>query len=176
MSNIIVQTLSADETKAKLFIENQAFDCALGPNGVTVEKKEGDGKTPVGTYALRYLFYRSDRLPKPETGLEARELTPDLGWSDDAGASDYNCLVTLPYAGSHEKMMRDDDIYDLVAVIGYNDNPPVAGKGSAIFMHVARPGLAPTAGCIALMKDDLLQVLKHCDAESTITILPPPKG
>ena len=173
--NIIVQTFSEEDTRGLLICGEERFDCALGRTGVTIDKKEGDGKTPVGTYPLRYAFYRADRMGRPDTGLETVELTPETGWCEDPSHPDYNSRVTLPHAGAVDRMTREDHLYDITVVIGYNDDPPATGKGSAIFMHLAREGLSPTAGCVALAEDDLRKVLKKVGKNSTITILPPPK-
>jgi L,D-peptidoglycan transpeptidase YkuD (ErfK/YbiS/YcfS/YnhG family) len=172
--NIIVQTKSFEATTGVLIAGGQRYDCTLGRAGVTIDKAEGDGKTPIGTYPLRQLIYRADRLPKPETQLPVEILTPETGWCEDPSHPDYNTKVILPHASVTDRMTRDDHLYDLTVVIGYNDNPPEAGKGSAIFMHLAREDFSPTAGCVGLKQNDLLEVLKLCDSSSHITILPPP--
>jgi L,D-peptidoglycan transpeptidase YkuD (ErfK/YbiS/YcfS/YnhG family) len=172
--NIIVQTRSFDAATGILIAGPNRFDCTLGRAGVTVDKAEGDGKTPVGTYPLRQLIYRADRLALPETGLPVEALTPETGWCEDPSHPDYNKKITLPHPSVHDRMTRDDNLYDLTVVIGYNDDPPQPGRGSAIFMHLARPDFSPTAGCVGLRQEDLLKVLKLCDAGSSITILPPP--
>lgn len=147
------------------------YRCALGKGGIRSDKREGDGATPSGTFALRRLFYRADRIAHPATALPAQALTPNDGWCDDPAHPDYNKFVTLPFAGRHEKLWRDDALYDAICVIGYNDAPIRAGLGSAIFLHVAAPNYAPTEGCVALAPDDLIAVLAQCDADSTIAIL-----
>ncbi|WP_420402919.1 L,D-transpeptidase family protein [Nisaea sp.] len=147
--------------------------CAIGKGGVRADKREGDGATPVGRFPLRRTFYRKDRLAPPLGSKTPIEITADLGWSDDpADAANYNRLVTLPYAGSHERLMREDAVYDVVVELGYNDDPPVPGRGSAIFMHVARPDYSGTEGCVALALPDLLSVLQQCGGEGTIVVPP----
>jgi L,D-peptidoglycan transpeptidase YkuD (ErfK/YbiS/YcfS/YnhG family) len=133
----------------------------LGRSGVSATKQEGDGATPVGSFLLRSVFYRPDRLETPVTGLPIWALTQSDGWCDDPTHADYNRQVRLPFAASHERMWREDHLYDLGAVLGHNDDPVVAGQGSAIFLHVAKPDYAPTEGCVALALDDLLTVLKQ---------------
>jgi L,D-peptidoglycan transpeptidase YkuD (ErfK/YbiS/YcfS/YnhG family) len=172
--NIIVQTSSFTATTGVLIAGGKRFDCTLGRAGVTIDKREGDGKTPVGTYPLRYLLYRADRLEKPETSLPCEILAADTGWCEDPSHADYNKQVKLPHSSVVDRMTRDDHLYDLTVVIGYNDEPVAAGRGSAIFMHLAREDRSPTAGCVGLKKDDLIEVLKLCDSSSFITILPPP--
>ncbi|MEX2618524.1 MAG: L,D-transpeptidase family protein [Alphaproteobacteria bacterium] len=147
--------------------------CALGRSGIRDAKTEGDGATPRGCYALRRVLYRADRLPPPETGLALAAIAPQDGWCDAPDDPAYNRPVTLPYPASAESLWRDDGLYDVVVVLGHNDDPPVAGKGSAIFMHVARPGYAPTEGCVALAIDDLLDVLRRCGPGDRVCISAP---
>lgn len=173
--NIVVRTKSLTATTGTLEAGGKIFDCTLGRAGVIrpEEKKEGDGKTPLGTYPLRQLIYRADRVPKPETGLQTEILTPATGWCEDPAHPDYNKKITLPHSAVHDRMTREDHLYDYTVVIGYNDTPVVAGKGSAIFLHLARPDFGPTAGCVGLRAEDMLAVLKLCDNSSKIEILPP---
>lgn len=98
---------------------------------------------------MRRVFFRPDRLAPPETRLPVQHLTPQMGWCDDPASPDYNTAVALPFAARHETLWREDALYDLVVVLGYNDAPPVAGLGSAIFLHLARPDYSPTEGCVA---------------------------
>jgi len=147
--------------------------CALGRAGIQQNKREGDGATPAGRFHLRQIFYRADRVVPPVSGLPTRALTPEDGWCDDPSCADYNRLVRLPHAGSHERLWRDDALYDLIAVIGYNDAPPIRGLGSAIFLHVAAPDFAPTEGCVAVTLADLQPVLAACDAAAGIRIVAP---
>lgn len=145
--------------------------CALGRSGVGAAKREGDGATPVGCWALRRVLYRPDRLAAPATALDCAPLAEDDGWCDDPGHGDYNRPVRLPHPASCERMWRDDELYDLVVVLGHNDDPPVPGLGSAIFLHVAKPGWQPTEGCIALELPDLLRLLAVCRPGDTLRVL-----
>ena len=147
--------------------------CALGRDGVRADKREGDGATPVGLFPLRAVYFRPDRLGQPRSGLPTLALGPNDGWCDDPANIAYNRFVRLPHPGSHERLWRDDRLYDLLAVIGYNDAPPVRGLGSAIFLHVAAADFAPTEGCVALAPDALAEILAACDPASTIRITPP---
>lgn len=139
-----------------------AVRAALGRGGVRTDKREGDGATPVGCFALRRVLYRPDRLSAPATALPVAALEPDDGWCDDPGHPAYNRPVRRPFPVSHEAMWRDDGLYDVVVVLGHNDDPVVPGAGSAVFLHVARPDYAPTAGCVALALADLLRLLADC--------------
>jgi L,D-peptidoglycan transpeptidase YkuD (ErfK/YbiS/YcfS/YnhG family) len=155
----------------RLEFNGRTYKCVLGSGGVSIDKKEGDGKTPVGTFPLRLVYYRPDKAEGIKTGLPTKALDQSMGWSDDVNKPEYNREVKLPYEGSYESLWHpEDDTYDVIIVVGYNDDPPVAGKGSAIFTHVARPALTPTDGCVALSKPDLLEVLSSCNPDTTISI------
>ncbi len=157
-----------------LEIDGGQYRCSIGKNGITDAKVEGDGCTPSGTYPLRAVFYGEDKIKAPiKTGLPVYKIHKYDGWCDDPSSNQYNQHVNLNNFDtrlSHEKLYREDDLYDIVVIIGYNDNPPVKGKGSAIFLHVAREGYAGTAGCVGLKKQDLMHVLSLLDKKSTITI------
>ncbi len=157
------------------FVEwaEQRVRCALGRSGVALNKREGDGATPAGRFALREVMYRADRLEPPPPPLPCRPIAPDMGWSDDPTDAAYNTLVFRPHAGGHEELWRDDAAYDIIVVLGYNDRATKPGLGSAIFMHVAKPGYPPTEGCVALARNDLLALLADCEAETFVTINPP---
>lgn len=146
--------------------------CALGKGGVlpAAEKREGDGASPAGIWPVRRVWYRPDKGPAPETGIPAIALRPEDGWCDAPGDARYNKWVPLPCPARHERLWRADGLYDLIVELGYNDDPPVAGKGSAIFLHVARPGYLPTEGCVALAEGDLRAVLKRLQGGSVIEI------
>ncbi len=154
----------------RLLCHGRAYRCAIGRGGIAAEKREGDGVTPVGTYPLRRVYYRADRLRPPRTGLDVTALAPADGWSDAPDDLLYNTFVQHPHAHSAERLWRDDRLYDLIVVIGYNDDPVTPGKGSAIFMHVAKPDYAPTEGCVALSEPDLIAVLSECGGDSRIVI------
>jgi L,D-peptidoglycan transpeptidase YkuD (ErfK/YbiS/YcfS/YnhG family) len=156
--------------------QGRKYRCALGKGGIRNSKTEGDGATPVGRFPLRRVLWRADRLKiAPATALPLASIQATDGWCDDPAHPDYNRPVTLPHPASHEVMTRDDHVYDVVVILGYNDDPPVLGAGSAIFMHVAREGYAPTEGCVALALEDLLEVLSTVGPETFIQI-PPRRG
>jgi L,D-peptidoglycan transpeptidase YkuD (ErfK/YbiS/YcfS/YnhG family) len=153
---------------------NERHRCALGRAGVVADKREGDGGTPAGRFRLRRVLYRADRMPRPVSGLPVAVIAPDDGWCDDPESPDYNRQVRLPIEASAEEMWRHDALYDLVVVIGHNDDPPVSGLGSAIFLHVAPPGDAPTAGCVGLPVDVLRRLVAGLDDDSEIEIFAKP--
>jgi L,D-peptidoglycan transpeptidase YkuD (ErfK/YbiS/YcfS/YnhG family) len=140
--------------------EGRRYRAALGRGGVRVEKMEGDAATPAGLLALRRVLYRADRLQRPRAAVPLLPLAPHDGWCDDPADRAYNQPVRLPYGARHEELWRSDAVYDVIGVLGWNDDPVVRGRGSAIFLHVARPDYAPTEGCIALALPDLLALLE----------------
>lgn len=167
----IVVEVSEDPTQARLIVGDLICRCAIGAGGATLDKREGDQRTPLGTWALRRVFYRPDRMTAPLTRQSVVEIDPSMGWSDDPNdPAWYNRLVTLPYMGSHETLWREDGLYDIVVELGYNDDPPVPGLGSAIFMHIARPDYGPTQGCVALRLDDLRNLLGSLEVDASMTI------
>jgi L,D-peptidoglycan transpeptidase YkuD (ErfK/YbiS/YcfS/YnhG family) len=152
---------------------NRLYRCALGRGGLKANKREGDGATPIGQFFVRELLYRRDRIAIPTTGLVARVIQPDFGWSDDPADPAYNREVHRPHQYGHESLFREDNLYDLIVPLGYNDNPPVTGLGSAIFLHVARDGYTPTEGCVALALVDLLRVLIDLKVGDSVVINSP---
>jgi len=145
--------------------QGRTYRCAVGRHGIAAPgtKREGDGKTPTGTFTLRCLYYRADKpgAEQIHTALPATALSRSDGWCDAPADPHYNTLVRLPFSASHETLWHEqDDLYDLMVPLGYNDDPVVPGLGSAIFFHVARPGYLPTAGCVAVAKADFLEILK----------------
>jgi L,D-peptidoglycan transpeptidase YkuD (ErfK/YbiS/YcfS/YnhG family) len=157
-------TVSVDN---RLTWQDRTYRCALGRSGLGAEKIEGDGLTPVGCFDLRRVLYRPDRIAnygvaKPETRLPICPLSPNDGWCDNPDHQLYNQPITRPFGPSHEALWRDDALYDIIVIMGYNDDPPVPGAGSAIFLHIAHPGYGPTEGCVTLAVADLLEVLASC--------------
>ncbi len=149
---------------------DRIFRCALGRGGLSDAKREGDGATPIGDWPLRRLLYRPDRLPLPATGLPAVPIGPADGWCDAPDDRNYNLPVTLPYPASAETLWREDAVYDLIVPLGYNDGPIRPGRGSAIFLHLARAGYPPTEGCVALALPDLLAYLAAATAASRVIV------
>lgn len=146
--------------------------CALGRGGMRRDKREGDGATPVGRFPLGVVYFRSDRLAPPATSLPLAAIDPGLGWCDDPHDKAYNRPVRLPHPARHERMWRNDRLYDLLVVIGYNRESIMPGAGSAIFLHVAKPDYTPTEGCVALALVDLQALLRRCRPGDCIRIEP----
>jgi L,D-peptidoglycan transpeptidase YkuD (ErfK/YbiS/YcfS/YnhG family) len=172
--SIVKVRASKGATNGTLHFKGREYQCVLGRSGIVHPKVEGDGGTPSGMFPLREVRYRADRVPQPKTGLLTIKTNPTDGWCDAPADPAYNRLVRMPYQSDAEVMWRDDNVYDVLAVIGYNDAPPIRGAGSAIFLHVARADvdgtLLPTAGCIAMKENDLLAVLAGCKLGIVIDI------
>lgn len=137
------------------------FACSLGRSGITHTKREGDGATPIGRFELLNVYYRADKGPCPVTYLPVAPLSDSDGWCDSPEHSLYNRPVDLPFEGNHEKMWRDDRLYDIVVVLNQNMYPAVPGEGSAIFFHIAREGFLPTEGCVAVYPEVMRQILSE---------------
>ncbi len=143
----------------RLVRAGQIYRAALGRGGVRADKQEGDGATPAGLLPLRRVLYRADRVAIPRAALPREPIAAADGWCDDPGHPDYNRPVHLPHPARCEELWRRDAVYDIVAVLGWNDAPVERGRGSAIFLHVARPDYPPTEGCVALALADLAAIL-----------------
>jgi L,D-peptidoglycan transpeptidase YkuD (ErfK/YbiS/YcfS/YnhG family) len=143
---------------------------ALGRGGVRANKFEGDGATPRGRFRLLRLWWRADRMPRPQTRLPVRAIRADDGWCEDPRDRRYNCPIRLADGAPGDRLKRDDHLYDLVIEIDHNTRPRVAKRGSAVFIHVARPGYSPTAGCVAMKVDDLKRLLAWLQPRVSIEI------
>jgi L,D-peptidoglycan transpeptidase YkuD (ErfK/YbiS/YcfS/YnhG family) len=161
-----------DRAKGTLIAGPVLLPCALGKTGRTRDKREGDGATPCGTFALRGGYYRPDRFgARPQAGLPLRPIRPADGWCDDMRDRRYNRPIPLPAPGiSAERMWREDGLYDLVLDLDYNRGPIRRGRGSAIFLHCARPGFLPTEGCVALRRADLARLLPRLGRRTRLLI------
>jgi L,D-peptidoglycan transpeptidase YkuD (ErfK/YbiS/YcfS/YnhG family) len=143
----------------------------VGAGGVREDKVEGDAATPAGEFPLRRIYFRNDRLVLPAVRLPARPIAEHDGWCDDPRSPAYNRLVHIPNEWSHEKMWREDGLYDLVVVVGYNDDPPEGEWGSAIFLHIARDDMGPTQGCVAFARDDLMELVTLLGPDTRLSVL-----
>jgi L,D-peptidoglycan transpeptidase YkuD (ErfK/YbiS/YcfS/YnhG family) len=168
---VMIFTATSD---GELDIDGRRVRCALGRSGVwpAADKREGDGASPLGVWPIRRVLYRPDREPAPETGLPVAPLAPDDGWCDAPGDPAYNRPVRLPYPASAEQLWRQDRVYDLIVILGHNDDPPVSPMGSAIFLHLIQPDGSPTAGCVAIQRADMLDLLARARPGDALAILP----
>ena len=159
------------KNKHTLQIDDFSFKCSVGKNGFTKKKIEGDKKTPKGTFGLEYLYFRKDRLDKPQTNLKCVEISKTMGWCDDVRyPQKYNQLINIKDKFKFEKLKRFDHKYDLLIPIKYNFDSPIVGQGSAIFIHLTKD-YKPTAGCIALSKKYFLIMLKIIKQDTKIKII-----
>lgn len=147
-----------------------ALPVALGRSGILANKREGDGGSPRGRFGIIRLWWRADRLPRPATRLPARPIGPRDAWCEDPRDRRYNRPIRIPDSATGDRLRREDALYDLVIELDHNTRPRVAGRGSAVFIHVARPGFLPTAGCVALDARALSRLLPYLDASSRIEI------
>lgn len=168
LSRILVRRLAGEATRGKLIAGPLVIPCALGRGGIRPVKREGDGVTPAGRFRLLQGFHRARY--RPACGLPLRPIRPQDGWCDAPKDPRYNRPVRLPFRPSHERMWREDGLYDLVLDIAYNRGPIVKGAGSAIFMHVARPGFSPTEGCVALRQADLRRLMRRLGPRTVLDI------
>ncbi len=143
---------------------------ALGRGGIIANKREGDGGTPKGTFRPRRLWWRADRSPRPETFLPVRAIRPDDAWCEDPASRHYNRPLTLSHHDSGDRLTRDDHLYDFIIEIDHNTQPTIAGRGSAVFLHLARADFSPTAGCVSMKKSAMLQLLCRIGPHTKIII------
>ena len=156
--------------RGSIVLAGKRLDCSLGRSGTRRAKHEGDGATPLGVFPLRRFFYRPDRQAPPKTALPLEIISPDDAWCDEPRHAAYNTRVRLPFEGSAERLWREDHLYDLLVVLGYNDDPVLPGAGSAIFIHVAAPDFSPTEGCIALEQKRLAHLIAKARPGDAIAI------
>ena len=143
--------------------------CAIGKKGIGIKKKEGDLITPTGQFKIKYILYRKERV-KISTKLKKIIIKKNMAWCDDPKSSDYNKLVKLPFAYSHEKLFRKDNIYDIILVLNYNMSPVKKKKGSAIFIHIAKKDFKKTEGCVAIRKPSLIKLVKEMNSNTKVKI------
>ena len=153
-----------------LFINNRQLQCAIGLNGLTDNKQEGDLSTPIGTFHFDKIYYRADRLGKKKFIIDSSILSKNDGWCDDQKSDLYNQYIQFPFEGSAEHLYREDQIYDIICVLNYNTSPIIPGRGSAIFLHIAKPGFLGTEGCIAIESEALIGIATNLTTTSTIII------
>ena len=156
--------------KKFLFFNNYKVKCALGKRGIKKKKKEGDLITPKGLFKINYILYRKDRIKKLKTKLKKIIIKKNMGWCDDPNSSKYNQLITKPFKFSHESLYKVNNTYDIILVLNYNTNPIRKNKGSAIFIHIAKKNYKSTAGCIAISKKNLREVIKNINKKTTVNI------
>jgi L,D-peptidoglycan transpeptidase YkuD (ErfK/YbiS/YcfS/YnhG family) len=169
--SIVVRRAPGNPREGRITLAHGVRRAALGRSGIAAMKREGDGATPLGRFPIRQVLYRARRVPRPNTELPVRAIRSGDSWCEDPTDRHYNRLVKLSPRSRADSLNRADHLYDLVLVLGYNDRPRVRGRGSAIFLHLARPGYSPTEGCIALSRYDLLMLLAQLRRGSVIVVM-----
>ena len=150
---------------------NYKAKCAIGKRGISIKKKEGDFITPKGTFKIKEIFYRKDRVQNLITRIKKTVIRKNMGWCDDPKSKKYNKLIYFPFKHSAEKLYRRENIYDIILVLNFNLNPVRKNKGSAIFIHVAKKSFQPTQGCIALNKFELIKLVKSIKINTIVKII-----
>ena len=167
---ILVHAAAGDPRRGWLTSDGWTVPVALGRGGIIANKREGDGGTPKGIFRPRQLWWRADRHPRPRTLLPARAIRPDDGWCEDPLDRHYNQPIRLEGDRGGDRLQRDDHLYDFIVEIDHNAAPRVAGRGSAVFLHLARRDFSPTAGCVSMTKSAMLRLLERLDIETKIVI------
>ncbi len=157
-------------TKKYLLFNDYRIKCAVGKRGIGKKIREGDLITPKGTFKIKLILYRRDKIKKINTVLKKIPIKKNMGWCDDPKSKKYNQLITSFNKFSYEKLYREDDIYDIILVLNYNMNPVKKKRGSAIFIHVAKKNYKKTEGCVAIKKNELLKIIKNLKTNSKIEI------
>ena len=153
-----------------LYLNDYKLKCAVGKRGITSKKKEGDKKTPKGSFKFVSLFYRKDRIKKIKSNLKKYVIKKNMGWCDDPYSKYYNKLIRFPFKFGAEKLYLRKNIYDIILILNFNLNPVVKNKGSAIFLHISSKNYTPTNGCIAVSLKDMKLLLKKINKKTSLTI------
>ena len=170
LSIVTVRTRPGDRSRGLLLVGQRAIPVVLGRAGILANKREGDGGTPRGVFRPLRLWWRPDRGPRPRTSLPARRIFPGLAWCEDPHSRLYNRPFRRSANGPGDGLWRKDRLYDLIVEIDHNTRPRVAGRGSAVFFHVARPDRSPTAGCVAMGAGELSKLLANLNQKTKIQI------
>jgi L,D-peptidoglycan transpeptidase YkuD (ErfK/YbiS/YcfS/YnhG family) len=170
LSRITVRRKPGNSSRGWLIAGMLALPVALGRGGIKANKREGDAGTPRGNFRLRRLWWRADKHPRPVTSLPLQRITSTDGWCEDPNDRHYNQPIKVPAHARADRLARNDDLYDFIIEIDHNTRPRVAGRGSAVFIHAARKGFAPTAGCVALELRTLRRMLSRLGPDTRIVV------
>jgi L,D-peptidoglycan transpeptidase YkuD (ErfK/YbiS/YcfS/YnhG family) len=170
LSAIRIRAAAGNPQLGWLRAGGQTIPVALGRRGIRANKREGDGGTPKGIFRPRQVWWRADRHPRPLTFLPVRAIRPDDAWCEDPASRHYNQSVRLDREHGGDRLKRGDHLYDFIIEIDHNTLPRIAGRGSAVFLHLARPDFSPTAGCISMTRPAMLQLLQRLGPETKIVI------
>ena len=157
-------------SKKYLTYQNNKVKCAIGKRGIGRKQKEGDQITPRGTFRVKNILYRKDKINYFKSVIKKTPIKKNMGWCDDPKSKDYNKLIKYPFNYKSEKLYRSNNIYDIILVLDFNMHPIKKNKGSAIFIHISNNKYNPTQGCIAIKKKELLKLIKFIDKKTKIFI------
>jgi L,D-peptidoglycan transpeptidase YkuD (ErfK/YbiS/YcfS/YnhG family) len=170
LGSIQVRAAAGNPCRGWLIAGPRTIPVALGRGGIIANKREGDGGTPKGTFRPKRLWWRADRHPRPQTFLPVRAIRREDAWCEDPASRHYNRPLKLGRAGGGDRLRREDHLYDFIIEIDHNTSPRVAGRGSAVFLHLARTNFSPTAGCVSLPKSAMLHLLRQIGPQTKIII------
>jgi L,D-peptidoglycan transpeptidase YkuD (ErfK/YbiS/YcfS/YnhG family) len=170
LSSVRISAAAGQRTRGWLTAGGQIIPVALGRGGIIANKREGDGGTPRGSFRPLRLWWRADRHLRPRTFLPVRAIGPDDAWCEDPNDRHYNQPVRLDRERGGDRLRRDDHLYDFIIEIDHNTAPRIAGRGSAVFLHLARENFSPTAGCVSMTRPAMLRLLKRLGPETRIVI------
>jgi len=170
LAAIRIRAAAGDPCRGWLTAGGQTIPVALGRGGIIANKREGDGGTPKGSFRPRRLWWRADRHTRPQTFLPARAIRPEDAWCEDPHSRHYNRPVRLDRDRGGDRLKRDDHLYDFIVEIDHNTSPRIAGRGSAVFLHLARENFSATAGCVSMTKSAMLRLLRRLGPKTRISI------
>jgi L,D-peptidoglycan transpeptidase YkuD (ErfK/YbiS/YcfS/YnhG family) len=170
LAMIRIRAAAGDPRRGWLTAAGQTVPVALGRGGIRANKREGDGGTPKGIFRPRQLWWRADRYPRPRTFLPVRAIGPEDAWCEDPSSRHYNQPVRRNRTRAGDRLRRDDHLYDFIVEIDHNTSPPIKGRGSAVFLHLARENFGPTAGCVSMTKSGMLRLLQRLGPDTKIVI------
>jgi L,D-peptidoglycan transpeptidase YkuD (ErfK/YbiS/YcfS/YnhG family) len=170
LSALRVRAAAGDPRRGWLTADGWTVPVALGRGGILANKREGDGGTPRGIFHPVQLWWRADRHPRPKALLPTRPIRPDDAWCEDPTDRHYNQPVRLGRERTGDRLTREDHLYDFIVEIDHNAAPRIAGRGSAVFLHLARPNFSPTAGCVSMTKTSMLRLLRRMSPQTKIII------
>jgi L,D-peptidoglycan transpeptidase YkuD (ErfK/YbiS/YcfS/YnhG family) len=170
LAAIRIRAVAGNPRRGWLTAGGQTIPVALGRGGIIANKREGDGGTPKGTFHPRRLWWRADRHKRPHTFLPIRGIRPEDAWCEDPDSRHYNRPIRLDRDHGGDRLKRDDHLYDFIVEINHNTSPRITGRGSAVFLHLARESFSPTAGCVAMTKSAMLRLLRRLGLQTKIVI------
>jgi L,D-peptidoglycan transpeptidase YkuD (ErfK/YbiS/YcfS/YnhG family) len=170
LTKVAVRAAAGDRTRGWLVADGQTIPVALGRRGIRANKREGDGGTPKGVFRPLRLWWRADRHKRPRTFLPVRAIGAEDAWCEDPADRHYNQPVRLASNQGGDRLRRDDHLYDFIIEIDHNTHPRIAGRGSAVFLHLARTNFSPTAGCVSMTRGAMLRLLARIGPETRIVI------